>query len=131
ANPAATIFFATYLAAYVAERSTLVGSFPLNAPPPWRDHPPYVSTIIFRPVKPTSPCGPPTIKLPLGLIKYFVSSVNNSLSITSLITSFLISNSNPSLLTHSSCCTDITTVSTCYVLLFLYDIVTCDLPSVT
>lgn len=34
AMPAATIFFATYLAAYAAERSTFVGSFPEKAPPP-------------------------------------------------------------------------------------------------
>lgn len=34
ARPAATIFFATYLAAYVALLSTFVGSFPEKAPPP-------------------------------------------------------------------------------------------------
>jgi len=40
ARPAATIFFAAYLAAYVAERSTFVGSLPEKAPPPWRAYPP-------------------------------------------------------------------------------------------
>ena len=52
ARPAATRFFATHRAAYAAERSTFDGSLPLNAPPPWRAIPPYVSTMIFRPVNP-------------------------------------------------------------------------------
>lgn len=34
ASPAATTFLAMYRAMYAAERSTFVGSFPLNAPPP-------------------------------------------------------------------------------------------------
>ena len=34
AKPAATIVFATHLAAYEADRSTFEGSFPLKAPPP-------------------------------------------------------------------------------------------------
>ena len=34
ANPAATIFLATYLAAYAADLSTFVGSFPEKHPPP-------------------------------------------------------------------------------------------------
>src|ERR1019366_3399881 len=51
----ATTFLATYRAAYAAERSTFDGSFPLNAPPPWRAIPPYVSTLILRPVNPPSP----------------------------------------------------------------------------
>lgn len=46
---------ATQRAAYAADRSTFVKSFPENAPPPWAPQPPYVSTIIFRPVKPASP----------------------------------------------------------------------------
>ena len=29
-----------YLEAYAADRSTFVGSFPENAPPPWGDAPP-------------------------------------------------------------------------------------------
>ncbi len=40
ASPAATIFFAMYRAAYAALRSTFVGSFPENAPPPCRPIPP-------------------------------------------------------------------------------------------
>ena len=34
ARPAATTFLAAYLAAYVADLSTFVGSLPENAPPP-------------------------------------------------------------------------------------------------
>ena len=40
ASPAATTFLATQRAAYDAERSTLLGSFPENAPPPCRAMPP-------------------------------------------------------------------------------------------
>ena len=40
ASPAATTFLATWRTAYAAERSTLVGSLPQNAPPPWRAMPP-------------------------------------------------------------------------------------------
>ena len=67
ARSAATTFFAKYLAAYAADLSTLDGSFPENAPPPWGAAPPYVSTIILRPVKPESPSGPPITKFPVGL----------------------------------------------------------------
>lgn len=54
----ATIFFAKNLAAYAADLSTFVGSFPEKAPPPTLAYPPYVSTIIFRPVTPVSAAGP-------------------------------------------------------------------------
>ena len=56
------MFLATQRAAYEAERSTFEGSLPLNAPPPCRPMPPYVSTMILRPVSPASPCGPPITK---------------------------------------------------------------------
>ena len=55
ATPAATMFLAMYLAAYAAERSTLDGSLPEKAPPPCAPLPPYVSTMILRPVRPVSP----------------------------------------------------------------------------
>jgi hypothetical protein len=48
-------------------RSTFVGSLPENAPPPWGAAPPYVSTMILRPVRPESPIGPPITNLPVGL----------------------------------------------------------------
>src|SRR6187397_1062728 len=63
------MFLATCRAMYAALRSTLVGSLPLNAPPPWRPQPPYVSTMILRPVRPQSPSGPPITKLPVGLTR--------------------------------------------------------------
>ena len=71
----ATIFFARYLEAYAADLSTLVGSLPEKAPPPCGAAPPYVSTIIFLPVSPASPCGPPTTNLPVGLTRNLVSSL--------------------------------------------------------
>ncbi len=45
----------------------MVGSLPENAPPPCGAAPPYVSTMIFRPVRPVSPIGPPITNLPVGL----------------------------------------------------------------
>ena len=68
ASPAATTFFAAQRAAYAPDRSTFDGSFPLNAPPPCRAMPPYVSTMILRPVRPASPCGPPMTNRPVGLM---------------------------------------------------------------
>merc|ERR1719375_3005000 len=53
---------------YAAERSTFVGSLPENAPPPCAPHPPYVSMMILRPVRPASPWGPPMMNLPDGLM---------------------------------------------------------------
>src|ERR1041385_8050564 len=69
ARPAATTFFATQRIAYAAERSTLDGSLPEKAPPPWRAMPPYVSMMILRPVRPASPIGPPISKRPVGLTR--------------------------------------------------------------
>ena len=63
---------------YAADLSTLVGSLPLNAPPPCGAEPPYVSTIILRPVSPVSPSGPPITNRPVGLIKNSVSLSTNS-----------------------------------------------------
>ena len=53
---------------YAADLSTFVASFPEKAPPPCLAYPPYVSTIIFLPVSPVSPKGPPITNLPVGLI---------------------------------------------------------------
>src|SRR3970282_183678 len=47
----------------------LVGSLPEKAPPPCGAYPPYVSTMILRPVRPQSPSGPPITKLPVGLTR--------------------------------------------------------------
>ena len=55
----------------------MVGSFPEKAPPPCGAAPPYVSTMILRPVKPVSPAGPPITKRPVGFIKISVVSESN------------------------------------------------------
>src|SRR5205814_4517810 len=68
ASPAATMFLATCRAPYAPARSTLVGSLPEKQPPPWRAYPPYVSTMILRPVRPASATGPPITKRPVGLM---------------------------------------------------------------
>ena len=54
-SPALTSDFATQRAAYAADRSTFEKSLPENAPPPCAPQPPYVSTMILRPVNPASP----------------------------------------------------------------------------
>ncbi|CPU67402.1 Uncharacterised protein [Mycobacteroides abscessus] len=51
---------------------------PENAPPPWRAMPPYVSTMILRPVRPASPCGPPTTNVPVGLTNRRVARTSRS-----------------------------------------------------
>src|SRR3712207_9568384 len=59
ARPAATTFLATHRIAYAADRSTLDGSLPENAPPPWRAYPPYASTLILRSGRAAPPLGAP------------------------------------------------------------------------
>ena len=80
------MFFATQRHIYAAERSTLLGSLPENAPPPCLPVPPYVSTMIFLPVSPESPWGPPTTKLPVGLTKNWVFLVMSFFGRTFLTT---------------------------------------------
>ncbi len=74
--------------------------------------PPYVSTMILRPVRPQSPIGPPITKLPVGLTwnltgfpvrSRFGSSGRMTCSITSARIFFW--------LTESACCVLSTTVS--------------------
>ena len=67
-SPAFTTDFAIHRHAYAAERATCVGSLPEKAPPPCAPQPPYVSMMILRPVRPASPCGPPMMNLPDGLM---------------------------------------------------------------
>ena len=85
------MFFATYRAAYAAERSTFDGSLPENAPPPCGAAPPYVSTMILRPVTPASPCGPPISKRPVGFtmkrVPASISFGNTGLTISSITAS--------------------------------------------
>merc|ERR1719321_1539659 len=71
-SPLFTTDLAICRQAYAAERSTLVGSLPEKAPPPCAPQPPYVSMMIFRPVRPASPWGPPMMNFPDGLMCKFV-----------------------------------------------------------
>merc|ERR1719401_2541008 len=73
-RPLLTTDFAICRQMYAAERSTFVGSFPENAPPPCAPQPPYVSMMILRPVSPASPWGPPMMNLPDGLMWRWVWS---------------------------------------------------------
>jgi hypothetical protein len=66
ASLALTKDLAIHRATYAADLSTLEKSFPEKAPPPCAPQPPYVSTMIFRPVRPASPWGPPMMKSPDG-----------------------------------------------------------------
>ena len=125
----ATIFFAICLNIYVADLSTLLASFPENAPPPCLLYPPYVSTIIFLPVSPVSPRGPPITNLPVGLIYIFVFSSIMQLGTIALITFSVTSFLNVSISTSALCCVDIKIVSILLGLLFSYSTVTCVFPS--
>ena len=74
--------------------------------------PPYVSTIIFLPVKPASPIGPPITNRPVGFINTvtFFVSMFSSLIIGS-ITNFFTSGANFfSRSTSGACCEEITIV---------------------
>ena len=114
---------------YAADLSTLDGSLPENAPPPWGANPPYVSTMILRPVNPVSPSGPPMTNLPVGLIKNSVLSSINSAGNTPTITS-LIWSLTWSIWTASACWVEHTILSIrLTVLSSLYSIVTWDLES--
>ncbi|MPN20065.1 hypothetical protein SDC9_167441 [bioreactor metagenome] len=114
ASPAATTFFATQRSAYAAERSTFEGSFPEKAPPPWRAMPPYVSTMILRPVRPASPIGPPTTNRPVGLTSSAIRSVARSRpdsASTGSTTRVRMISASSSWVTSSSCWVDTRTVS--------------------
>ena len=55
----------------------LEGSLPEKAPPPCAAIPPYVSTMILRPVSPESPHGPPMTNCPVGVMKNLVLDVRS------------------------------------------------------
>uniref|UniRef100_A0A182PZU3 Uncharacterized protein n=1 Tax=Anopheles farauti TaxID=69004 RepID=A0A182PZU3_9DIPT len=110
--PAFTSDFATHRAAYAADRSTFVKSLPEKAPPPCAPQPPYVSTMILRPVRPASPCGPPMMNNPHGLMCTIVFASKYLAGITSLITLSIISLRSSSSVILSECCRDTTTVCT-------------------
>ena len=86
--------------------------------------------MIFRPVSPASPCGPPVTKRPVALTWYLIrpGSINSSGSagpITSLTISSLICSPE----TSGSCWAAMTTVSIRLGVPSTYSTVTCDLPS--
>src|SRR6478752_348769 len=100
---------------YAAERSTLVGSLPENAPPPWGAMPPYVSTMILRPVRPVSAFGPPISNRPVGLTRTRTPSVDssgNSRRTGSITSASMSGRRSVSTSTSSRCCAEISTVST-------------------
>ncbi len=72
--------------------------------------------MIFLPVRPQSPCGPPVTKRPVGLIRYLVS-FNHSLGSTGLMISSITASMNEAFifvavsLWLGSCWLDSTTVS--------------------
>ncbi len=72
--------------------------------------------MILRPVRPQSPCGPPTTKRPVGLIRYLVF-FSHSLGSTGLMISSMIASLNEAFiffevsLWSGLCCVDSTTVS--------------------
>merc|ERR1711904_767750 len=79
-RPLFTTDLAIFLQMYAAERSTLVGALPEKAPPPCAPQPPYVSMMILRPVSPASPCGPPMMNFPEGLMCRWVKSPYNEIA---------------------------------------------------
>src|ERR1044072_7899464 len=122
------MFLAMYRAMYAAERSTLVGSLPEKAPPPCGAYPPYVSTIIFLPVSPASPCGPPTTKRPVGFMWNFVVLSSSSTGTVERMTCSSISLRSCSFETSGECCVEMTTGSMRKGRPSLYSTVTWGLP---
>src|SRR5919197_4798184 len=90
--------------------------------------PPYVSAIIFLPVRPVSPGGPPITNLPVGLTKNLVL-LSIQLSQIGLITVSITSSLSWLKLISGSCGVEITLVSITFGLQSSYITDTCDLPS--
>ena len=67
--------------------------------------------MIFRPVRPVSPTGPPMTNRPVGLMKIRVSLSTNSLGTTGLITYLIRSFFSFSSFTSSSCWAEMTMAS--------------------
>ena len=85
--------------------------------------------MILRPVTPVSPCGPPTTKRPVGLMRMRVFASIISAGITLLTILSVMSSRSVSLLTVELCCVEMTTVSTRTGFGPSYSTLTCDLPS--
>ncbi len=73
--------------------------------------PPYVSTMILRPVRPQSPCGPPTTKRPVGLTWILVALSMSFFGSALSMTSSMIASRSCLYLTFSSCCVETTIAS--------------------
>ncbi len=85
--------------------------------------------MILRPVRPQSPCGPPTTKRPVGLMKYLVLASSSSAGTTAWITFSWTSWRTVSIGTRPLCWVETITVSTRTGLSPSYSIVTWLLPS--
>ncbi len=86
--------------------------------------------MIFRPVSPASPCGPPITKRPVGLMwKTQPSRSNSSSGISGTITRSITSRRSCSSETSGECCVLTTTVSTRTGRSPSYSMVTCAFPS--
>ena len=68
--------------------------------------------MIFRPVSPQSPWGPPTTKRPVGLMKYFVFESSRLEGMTAWITFSRMSSRIVSIFTRLECWAEMMTAST-------------------
>ena len=89
-----------------------------------------MSTMIFRPVRPVSPMGPPVTKRPVGFTwMTHLSRSMSSAGIVGLITCSMMSSRMREAPASGPCCVETTTVSTARGLPSTYFTVTWDLPS--
>ena len=68
--------------------------------------------MILRPVSPQSPCGPPTTKRPVGLMKYLVLESSRLGGMTAWMTFSSTSSRMVSILTRLLCWAEMITAST-------------------
>src|SRR6266404_5415406 len=86
--------------------------------------------MIFRPVSPASPCGPPTTNRPVGFTSTFLSFTSKPASRTTGRTTWARMPARSCALSiMSECCADTTIVSTAIGLDPSYTTLTCVLPS--
>src|SRR5574343_141771 len=67
--------------------------------------------MILRPVRPQSPCGPPTTKRPVGFTRNLMSPLISSLGRTGLMICSMVASRRSSRLMSGECWVDSTTVS--------------------
>jgi len=73
--------------------------------------PPYVSTMILRPVRPASPSGPPMTNLPVGFTCHLVASVTQPSGNSERMNGSTIARTSSDDKDGSRCCDDKTMVS--------------------